>query len=46
MVNIKATTIPQMIEKTVSFFLYKLHCVMKNALNKIKNAFELVISKK
>ena len=45
MVAIKATIIPQMIEKTVSFFLYKLQLVKKNAFNKMKIAFVLVIFK-
>ena len=45
MVNIKATIIPQIIDQTESLFLYKLHWVKKNAFNKIKIAFVLVIFK-
>ena len=42
---IKAAIVPQIIVQTVSLFLYKLHWVKKNAFNKMKIAFVLVIFK-
>ena len=46
MLAIKASAIPRIIFLIVSCFLQGLHCVKKNALNRIKNAFVLVIFKK